>query len=284
MGADRTGLPHTQASIEEDLRAIGLSAGDTVLAHTSLSKIGYTVGGPQAVVQALMAIVGKSGTVVMPTFSNGAGYADPLDWCHPPPERKWAEHVRMNLPQFDPAITPSVDMGVINELFRTFPGVRRNSHPIVSYAAWGTNAEFVIDGHTLEMMDGENSPLARVYDLDGKVLLVGVGYGNCTSIHLATHRQNDPPLTTVSVPTWDDSGRVHWDRYPDVVNPGDMERSLVEKYKIKFSDIGAAFEESGAVTVGMVGDAESRLIPQPALVDFATDWFSSYPYGDAANA
>ena len=66
MDSERTGLPHTQASIEEDLRAIGLSAGDTVLVHTSLKQIGYTVGGPQAVVQALMAVVSESGTVVMP--------------------------------------------------------------------------------------------------------------------------------------------------------------------------------------------------------------------------
>ncbi len=268
----RSGLPHTQASIEEDLRAIGLSAGDTVLAHTSLSKVGYTVGGPQAIVQALMNVVSESGTVVMPTFSNNAGYADPLDWSHPPPEQEWAEHVRKNLPPFDPATTPSVDMGAVNELFRTYPDVRRNSHPCVSYAAWGKDAEFVLDGHTLGMMDGEKSPLARVHDLAGKVLLVGVGYGNCTSIHLATYRQNDPHMTTVSVPTWDESGQLHWDRHPEVVNPGD------------FNSIGAAFEKSGLVTVGKVGDAESRLIPQPALVDFATEWFNSHPYGDAVSA
>ncbi len=228
-----------------------------------------------------MAVVSESGTVVMPTFSTGAGYADPLDWSHPPPKRAWAEHVRMNLPPFDPATTPSVDMGAINELFRTYPDVCRNDHPILSYAAWGSDAEFVIDGHSLGMMDGEKSPLARVYDLVGKVLLLGVGYGNCTSIHLATYRQNDPPMSTVSVPTWDESGQVHWNRYPEVVNPGDMDLSLVEKFNIKFSSIGAAFEETGAVAIGKIGDAESRLIPQTALVDFATEWFNNHPYRDA---
>ena len=253
-----------------------------MLVHTSLKQIGYTVGGPQAVIRALMNIVNNCGTIMMPTFTNEAGYADPLDWKHPPVPQKWAEHIRMNLPPFDPATTPSVGMGAIAELFRTYPDVHRNHHPIVSYAAWGSNADFVLDGHTLEMMDGENSPLARIYDLDGKILLLGVGYNNCTTIHLATYRQDDPPMTTVSIPTWDESGQVHWNRYQEVVNPGDMERSIVEKKMIRFSDIGSAFEETGAVTVGRVGNAESRLIPQPALVDFATEYFNNHPYGDAA--
>ena len=274
-------LPHTQSSILDDLRELGLSVGDTALVHTSLKQVGHTVGGPQAVILALMNVVTESGTIVMPSFTNGAGYADPLDWSHPPPVREWAEHVRDNLPPFDPAVTPSVDMGVVAELFRTFPNVRRNSHPIVSYAAWGANSDLVLADHTLEMMDGENSPLARIYDCDGKVLLIGVTYNRCTSIHLATHRQQNPPMTTASIPTWDDSGQVSWDRYPDVVNPGDMDSSLVQKYSVGFEEIGAAFEKTGAAAISNVGDAESRLISQPQLVDFATDWFNDHPYADA---
>ena len=271
-------LPHTQASIAKNLGDIGLSKGDTVLVHTSLRRIGFTVGGAQAVVQALMNTVTESGTIVMPTFTDGAGYSDPLNWHNPPVQREWAEHVRMNIPRFNPDTTPSVDMGAVNELFRTYPNVRRNNHPIVSYAAWGWNADPILSDHTLGMMDGEQSPLARIYDFNGKILLIGVGYGNCTSIHLATHRQNDPPMTIVSVPTWDTSGQVHWDGYPEVVNPGDMDKALVEKFNIRFSDIGAAFEKNHAATVKNVGSAESRLISQRALVDFATEWFNDHPY------
>ncbi len=282
MDTDQPRLPHTSTTIEEDLRAVGLSVGDTVLVHTSQKQIGYTVGGPQAIIQALMNVVAGSGTIVMPAFSSEAGYADPLDWKFPPPPRDRAEIIRTNLPPFDPATTPSVGVGVIAELFRTYPEVRRNNHPIVSYAAWGKDADYVVNGHTLEMMDGENSPLARIYDLFGKVLLLGVDYSSCTSIHLATHRQNNPPMTTVSVPTWDESGRIHWNRYPDVLNPAMLERSVILQKKIRFNDIGSAFEATGAVTMGKVGDAESRLIPQPALVDFATEYFNRHPYGDAA--
>ena len=62
-------------------------------------------------------------------------------------------------------------------------------------------------------------------------------------------------MTTVSIPTWDESGQVHWNRYPDVVNPGDMDEATVEKKMIGFSMIGAAFEETHAVAVGRVGNA-----------------------------
>ena len=47
----REPLPRTTDSIERDLRAMGLSAGDTVLVHTSLKQIGYTVGGPRAIIR-----------------------------------------------------------------------------------------------------------------------------------------------------------------------------------------------------------------------------------------
>ena len=41
-----------------------------------------------------------------------------------------------------------------------------------------------------------------------------------------------------------------------------------------FPQLGAAYETTGAVRVGPVGNAESRLIPQRPLVDFTTTWLS----------
>ncbi len=281
MDADQRPLPHTLASITADLRAIGLSEGDTVIVHTSLKKVGFVVSGPKAVVEALMSVVTESGTVIMPAFTTD--YTDPLDWRYKPPPRDWAEFVRSNLLPFDPATTPSHEAGAVAELFRTYPTVLRNDHPIVSYAAWGRDAEFAVTGAELGMMDGETSPLARIYDLDGKVLLLGVGYGACTSIHLATRRQTDPPIMPRSIPTWDESGQVHWNTYPDVLQPGDLDQPVIEQRKLRFSDVGTAFEGTGAVTFGQVGNAETRLFRQRALVDFTTEYFNSHPYGDAAD-
>jgi len=67
-------------------------------------------------------------------------------------------------------------MGVIAEWFRSHPAVRRSDHSQHSFPAWGNDAEYVTEGHPYEYSMGEESPLARVYDLDGDVLdLDGAG-------------------------------------------------------------------------------------------------------------
>jgi aminoglycoside 3-N-acetyltransferase len=43
-----------------------------------------------------------------------------------------------------------------------------------------------------------------------------------------------------------------------------------------FEQIGAAFEAAVGVSVGQVGDAEARLTPQRALVDFAAGWMAEH--------
>ena len=42
-----------------------------------------------------------------------------------------------------------------------------------------------------------------------------------------------------------------------------------------FPHIGSAFEETGAVTIGRVGQALARLFPLAEAVDFATEWMLS---------
>ena len=56
-------------SLARDLRRIGLSSGDTVLVHSSLSSLGWVCGGSVAVVQALMDAVTPEGTLMMPTHT-----------------------------------------------------------------------------------------------------------------------------------------------------------------------------------------------------------------------
>ena len=41
-----------------------------------------------------------------------------------------------------------------------------------------------------------------------------------------------------------------------------------------FVPLGAAFEATGAATIGTVGSATARLMDQRALVDFATTWLA----------
>lgn len=43
-----------------------------------------------------------------------------------------------------------------------------------------------------------------------------------------------------------------------------------------FARLGQDYDAAGAVSLGPVGDATARLMPQRDLVDFATDWLATH--------
>jgi aminoglycoside 3-N-acetyltransferase len=79
-------------------------------------------------------------------------------------------------------------MGAVPEVLRTWPGVLRSDHPVTSFAAMGPNADYLTADHVLEDDTGDRSPVGRLYELDGDVLLLGVTHWNNTSLHLAEAR------------------------------------------------------------------------------------------------
>lgn len=183
---DRSPEPATVDSMTSDLRALGIEAGQTLLVHGSLSSLGWICGGAPAVVDALQRVVGEDGTLVMPTHS--PGNMDPSNMEHPPVPESWYDTIREQMPPYRPAVTPTRGMGAIAECFRSYPGVRRSDHPQVSFAAWGADARFITKDHLLDYSLGEESPLARVYDLGGDVLFLGTSHATNTSLHLAESR------------------------------------------------------------------------------------------------
>ncbi|GAB4276887.1 MAG: AAC(3) family N-acetyltransferase [Candidatus Promineifilaceae bacterium] len=250
--------PNTRKSIAEDLRRLGLQPGMTVLVHSSLSKIGYVVAGAVSVIYALQDVLTPEGTLVMPAHTGD--YSDPAEWQNPPVPAVWHEHIRQNMPLFDPARTPTRNMGAIPELFRTWPDVVRSSHPSVSFAAWGHYACQITGNHALEFGLGEGSPLARIYELDGYVLLLGVGYNRNTSMHLGEVRAGVRRQVLCGAPMLV-NGRSRWTTYREIDYDDEP-----------FPQIGTEMEVAGLVTRGYVGKAECRLFSQRTAVDFTEAW------------
>ncbi len=254
----RTNAPLTVESLAEQFAACGLAAGQTVLVHSAMSQIGWIAGGPEAVILALLRVLGSSGTLMMPSHS--ASNTDPARWQNPPVPPEWVPIIRAHMPAYNPATTPTREMGAIAELFRTWPGVLRSDHPIGSFAARGPDAQTLVAGHTLHDMFGETSPLGKLYALDGYVLLLGVGHGNNTSLHLAENRAQWPGKRTISEGTaMRVEGVRQWVSF-EMLQP-DAE---------DFETIGAAFEQG--VPQPRVGNATVRFFRQRPIVDFAVKW------------
>jgi aminoglycoside 3-N-acetyltransferase len=252
--------PVTRARVAEDLGRLGVRRGGVLVAHSSLSALGWVCGAAQAVVEGLLDALGPEGTLVVPAHTNGN--SDPAGWRYPPVPEAWWPAIREQMPAFDPRVTPAPHMGAIAELARTWPGARRSAHPHFSFAAVGPHAEEVTAGHVLESGFGERSPLARVRDLDGDVLLLGTGHGSNSSLHHAEHHVPDPPRETSAAAVTTPDGR-RWVTWEDVVADGG-----------DFEQLGAAFDATGRTRVGRVGEGEARLMRQRELLEFAAGWLA----------
>jgi aminoglycoside 3-N-acetyltransferase len=144
---------------------MGLRRGDTIMVHTSLHHIRSQHFSPEDVIYLLMMIVGKEGTLIMPTFT--------------------AKHYTFLYKKkpFDCRKTMGKN-GLINELFRMMLETKRSCHPLKSVAAWGKNADYLIkDHHLSECAFDKNSPFYRLYELEGKIVGLGVTSAKLSFFH-----------------------------------------------------------------------------------------------------
>jgi len=220
------------SEMTRQLLALGVQTGGVLLVHTAFSKVAPVEGGPRGLIAALQIAVGPGGTLVMPSMSD--------DDDHP----------------FDPGKTACRGMGVVADTFWRLPVVFRSNSPH-SFAALGAKAADITAEHPLDVPHGLNSPVGRVYELDGQVLLLGVGHDADTTVHLAE--------TMAGV-------RYRRPKYVTILKDGQPVRfdySEIDHCCRNFNLLDEWLEAQGRQRQGIIGYAEACLARSRDIVQVA---------------
>ena len=238
----------TRAEIVRSLEANGLRAGHIVFVHSSLSAMGPVEGGADTAVNGLLEVLGPEGTLVVPTFT---------------PSHRGPGSV------FDPANDPS-EVGRITEVVRNRPGAFRSRHLRESMAALGPVAKEMMRVHGASAWSADG-PFWKLYELDARILLLGVPYLRSTFWHLIEQ------MLQPAYGRWrENDARV---REPDGTERPLPERSFGPKpgYRTDFNKLGSWLEARGLVNVGTVGNAVARLYRARDAFDFGVAEFRRDP-------
>lgn len=260
---------HTRASLRADLIRIGVGAGDTVLVHAAMRAVGPLLNGPDILAHALLDVVGADGTIMVYTnwdtlhedLLDGDGRVLP----------EWRDHV----PGFDPAASRAVRInGIIAETVRTMPGARRSDNPAASMAAIGKQADWITADHPQDYGYGEGSPLAKLVETGGYVLMIGAPWRKCTLIHHAEHLARIPDKLVVKyeVP-FAAPGGTSWRFIEEYETDDPVHPALPDNH---IEQVVTDFVAAGNGSQGLIGSASSLLMDAQPLVEFAVDWFERW--------
>ena len=233
----------TRDRLVADLHRLGVRPGDILMVHSSLRSLGQVIDGVATVVDALLEVLGPTGTLVGPSFNYETAQAPDF--------------------VFDPINTPS-DMGAIADEIRRRAGNLRSRHLTHSVSAIGLRAESIVEANGTSAWAAD-SPLGMVFDLDGRFLLLGVTYQSFTACHVLEvafrlrHRKIDTLRRRLRQPTGDLIPFESVVYLRDVGYPG-----------YDFNRLGQAMEDAALTSVAPVGNAVARLIPARPMQDFAT--------------
>lgn len=238
--------PRRLDELTPQLRSLGVGPGDILMIHASLRRVGPVEGGAAGVIEALRAAIGPEGTLLMVL---SAVEDRPFDALRSPVDVG--------------------DMGVLAEVFRTYPGVSVNDHPADRFAALGPAALELLEPTPLHDYHGPGSVLERLTARGGKVLRLGANPDTVTLTHYAEYLAEVPNKVRVRrryvradtgevwIESLDDSdGIATWDQ-------GDY-----------FPQIFLDYRATGAVRVGPVGACRAELFDAAPFVAYAVEWMN----------
>lgn len=247
----------TQELLVKDLKSIGIAPGDSVLVHSSLSKIGYVEEGPKTVVDALLECVGEEGNVLMPNSPNAGLQLEYIE----------------ALKSFDVKNDASA-LGSITEYFRKLPNAVRSVHPTEPVSCVGPDAAYFTEGHFGSLTPyAKSSPFYRVSEKGGKILYIGVTFDNAgTNLHTL-----EDAVENFKYPVYAD--KVF---NVEMVLP-DGERKMMktkvhnpeQSARRKCDELIPLFEKKGILKQVKIGKADTLLVDARKLLDGMVEEYNS---------
>ncbi|MBQ2696517.1 MAG: AAC(3) family N-acetyltransferase, partial [Clostridia bacterium] len=222
----------TQSDIKRATLELGITNGDVVLVHSSFKSLGEVDGGAEAVIRGFLEAIGHEGTLVFPTFTQ-KNYLKAYETWH---------------------IDKESDTGYLTNYFRKREGSIRSDQATHSVAAGGRLAEFLTKthGHTHKRFGNAgdtpfsaDSPWEKMYELDAKIVLLGVSPLYITFRHYAEYIYVNEMLENLLEHPEYDAMKARLEHFgkpgvwPHVYNPWVAER----------------LEESGSVVRSKCGNA-----------------------------
>lgn len=231
----------SRAAVASQLRDLGVRRGGVLLVHTSFRAVRPIERGPLGLIDTLCDVLGPEGTLVMPSWTG------------------------LDDEPFNALTTPSAqDLGVVAQTFWQLPGVVRSDH-CQAFAALGPQARAITADPLPLPPHIPASPVGRVHDLDGQVLLLGVGHDANTTLHLAELIAG-VPYRTPSYCTVLENGRVTRIEY------GENDHCCS-----RFAFADEWLRARGLQVEGTVGHAHARLAASRNIVGVALEYLAAEP-------
>lgn len=256
---------HSRKQLANDLRELGVEAGDTMMLHASVRAVGEIAGGPDQIHLALKDVLTAQGTLIM--YASCPRYYDEVG--HGSLTKEQEQEILEKLPAFDPLTARSArDNGTLVEFFRTYPDSQVNRH-VARFVVWGKQTDCLISEQPWNYAFGLHSPLDRFLGLDGKILLLGSDHDAVTFLHYVEHVAEIPDkrIRRFQVPLQEDGHRV-WRDMEEFDTSGDgVHSNWPERFFAKIVD---AYLTATGNLGGRVGKAMSYILRARGLLEFAS--------------
>lgn len=257
-------------TLTDELSALGLPPGDTVMLHASLRAVGLARSqgverGAEQLLEAVIDVLGPLGTLLMIH-----GTESPHDWVNRYPVEERARLLEGAEP-VDLASAPVLpEVGWVAEAFRRRPGTLLSSNPSGRFAAVGAKAAELLREQPWNDYYGPGSPLEKFCAAGGRVLRLGADPDTVTVLHYAEYLANLP-----------NKRRTRWDYV--LSGPNGPHHTFVECLDDSegiadwdgedyFAVILKAYLALGRHRVGRVGLARAELLDAADLVRFGAEW------------